>query len=98
MLGGANTTVELASEGINPGLKASRFVLVFRGITPPASSGTTICNRIAKADRSSLLPVRRALRIVNDLMRSVDVTDCAISQTARFRNVFRSRQIVVSFP
>ena len=98
MLGGTHTTVELASNSINPGLKAPRFVLVFRGINPPAPSGATICNCITKANRSNLLPVRRTLRVVNDLMGPIDVTNCPISQTARFRNVFRPRQVVMSFP
>ena len=34
----------LASDRMNPGLKASKFAPVFRGINPPAPSGTIICD------------------------------------------------------
>jgi hypothetical protein len=40
----ASTPVALASDRKNPGVKAPKFVQVFRGINPPAPSGTTIHN------------------------------------------------------
>jgi CxxC motif-containing protein len=48
--------------------------------------------------RGQLFPVGCTLGIVDDVMRPVYVHNCPISQTARFRNIFRSREVVMSLP